>query len=155
MRSLPQEIQKKKTFYFVKSSKGKLTLRLPPVSFHHLMKARRAFMLNMKAIPTPHIIRLYCTSHVIKFLLLFGRDIDFTSEKRMVQNIIYECNRYLYNINTYIYIQKATAHSSSPNLPLTLLLPSQPAWVSFKVSVSVLSVGMVCGVRWWCGPVSA
>ena len=69
---MAQETQQK-TFNFVKNSKGEITFKaLPPlpVSFRHLMRAiRTLFMLNMVAIPTSHIIRLYGSSHIIKPLL--------------------------------------------------------------------------------------
>ena len=67
-RSMFQETQQK-TFKFVESSRGEINFSPPPpTSFQHLRSARRAFMLNMEAIPTSHIIRLYGTSHIIKSL---------------------------------------------------------------------------------------
>ena len=68
---MPQETQQK-TFNFVKSSRGNLTLRPLPRSFQHLKRARRAFISHMEAIPTFYIIRLYGTSHIIKPLLRVG-----------------------------------------------------------------------------------
>ena len=63
----------KKLLIFLRVLRGKLALiKATPVSFHHSMRARRDFMLNMEAIPTHHIIRLYSTSHIIKPLLRAG-----------------------------------------------------------------------------------